>query len=59
VTGIQIGDVVEVTYVEKKYGKFIESIEVLEPVEGKRLPKKEPLREPAKAVEKGGCLLKR
>ena len=59
VTGIQIGDVVEVTYVEKKYGKFIESIEVLEPVEGKRLPKKEPLREPAKAAERGGCLLKR
>ena len=59
VTGIQIGDVVEVTYLKMKYAKFVQSIEVLEPVEGKRLPKKEPLREPAKAVEKGGCLLKR
>jgi len=36
VTGIQIGDVVEVTYLKMKYGKFVQSIEVLEPVEGNR-----------------------
>ncbi|MBW1676039.1 MAG: hypothetical protein JRF30_07295 [Deltaproteobacteria bacterium] len=77
VTGIQIGDVVEVTYLKMKYAKFVQSIEVLEPVEDKLLPPKEPLQEPeespewqvvtekapleepAKAVEKGGCLLKK
>jgi len=50
-TGIQIGDVVEVTYKKKKYAKFVESIEVLEPVEDKLLPQKEPLQEPEESVE--------
>lgn len=58
-TGVQIGDVVEVTYLKKKYAKFVESILVLEPVEDNLLSQKEPLQEPAKAVEKGGCLLKK
>lgn len=59
VTGIQIGDVVKVTYLKKKYAKFVQSIEVLEPVEDRPLPQKHPLPKTAKAVGDGGCLLKK
>jgi len=58
-TGLQIGDVVKVTYLEKKYGRFMESIEVIEPAEDKLLRQKEPLRKAVKAVERGGCLLRK
>lgn len=52
-TGLHIGDLVEVTYLKKKYTKIVQSIQVLEPAERKLPPPKkpEPLQEPEEAVE--------
>ena len=54
-TGVRIGDVVEITYKQKKYGKVLESIVVIgssqESTRKEVPPEEEPLGEPEEAVE--------